>query len=288
MMFRCTIALLVCGALSLPGLAPAQYRPPELNQAPPANQQPAILKEIGIDQNLGAQVPLDAHFKDENGKDVTIQDYTGEKPIVLNLVYFGCPMLCGQVLNGLTRSLRALEMDPGKDFKILTISFDPREKPELAMEKKKNYLKEYRNDNARDNWHWLTGSEDQIKKVTSAVGFRYVWDEKFQQFAHGSGIMVLTPDAKVSKYFYGIEYSPKDMRLGITEAGNGKVGSVADKVLLWCFHYDPTAGKYTMAVLRLIQVGGIITLAGLGTFLFLMFRKDFHARKLRLAQELGS
>jgi protein SCO1/2 len=289
MMFRSTIALLICGVLSTGATGWAQYRPPVLgDQAPPAQQQPAILKEIGIDQKLGEQVPLDAHFKDENGKDVSIRDYTGDKPIVLNLVYYGCPMLCGQVLNGLTRSLRALPMEPGKDFKVLTISFDPKEKPELAAEKKKNYLKEYRNENAKDNWHWLTGSEDQIKRVTNAVGFRYVWDEKFQQFAHGSGIMVLTPEGKVSRYFYGIEYSPKDMRLGITEAANGKVGSLADKVLLFCFHYDPSASKYTLSVLRLIQVGGSITLIALVTFLFTMFRKEFRANQLRKVQELES
>lgn len=288
MMFSRTIALLACGVVALASSGIAQYRPPELNSAPPADAQPAILKEVGIDQKLGDQVPLDAHFKDESGRDVTLKDYAGDKPIVLNLVYYGCPLLCGQVLNGLTRSLRALEMEPGKDFKVVTISFDPKEKPELAAEKKENYLKEYRNDHARENWHWLTGSEDQIKRVTQAVGFRYVWDEKFQQYAHGSGIMLLTPEGKVSRYFYGIEYSPKDMRLGITEASSGRVGSLADKVLLYCFHYDPSAGKYTMSVLRLIQAGGFLTLAGLGSFLFIMFRKDFRANRLRHAQELGS
>ncbi|MGI8908387.1 MAG: SCO family protein [Candidatus Sumerlaeaceae bacterium] len=288
MMLRPHITLFACWLAAVAATTCAQYRPPNLDTSPPASQQPAILKEIGIDQKLGDQVPLDAHFKDDNGRDVTLLDYTGDKPIVLNLVYFGCPMLCGQVLNGLTRSLRALEMQPGRDFKVVTISFDPREKPELAADKKKNYLKEYRNEHAKENWHWLTGSEDQIKRVTQAVGFRYVWDQKFQQFAHGSGIMLLTPEGKVSRYFYGIEYSPKDMRLGITEASSGRVGGLADKVLLFCFHYDPSAGKYTMSVLRLMQVGGTITLLALASFLFVMFRKDIRASRLRAAEELGS
>jgi protein SCO1 len=264
-----------------------QYRPPKLGAERPANEPPAILKEVGIDQKLGNKLPLTAKFRDENGKEVQLADYMGDKPVILSLVYYGCPMLCGQILNGLTRSLRALEMTPGKDFKVVTISFDPREKPNLALEKKTNYLKEYRNPSAQENWHWLTGDEADIKAVTEAVGFRYTWDEKFQQFAHGSAIMLITPDGTVSRYFYGIEYSPKDMRLGLTEASGGKVGGLAEMLLLYCFHYDPTQGKYTMLTLRMIQVGGILVLTLLGSFMFVMVRRDIKLNRLRKLEESG-
>lgn len=289
MSLKSTIWLMAAWLALAPSLVCAQYRPPRLDESTrPASEKPAVLKEVGIDQKLGNQIPLDAKFRDETGKEVTLADYAGDKPIILSLVYYGCPLLCTQVLNGLTRSLRALTMSPGDDFKVVTLSFDPRETPQLAMEKKANYLKEYRHPKAEENWHWLTGSEDQIKAVTDAVGFRYVWDEKFQQYAHGSAVFLISPDGKVSRYFYGIEYSPKDMRLGLSEASEGRVGSLADQVLLFCFHYDPSVGKYTLTVLRLIQVGGVITLSLVLSFLFVMFRREFKARKLSHVQEFQS
>src|SRR5690606_25129526 len=216
-------------------------------------------------------------FKDEHGNTVTLGDYTGDKPIVFSLVYYGCPMLCGQILNGLTRSLQMLEDVPmvaGKEFEVVTLSFDPEEKPELALEKKKSFVGELDQPGAEKHWHWLTGSEENIKKVTDAVGFRYAWDEKQQQYAHASAIFLLTPDGKVSRYFFGIEYSPKDMRMGLTQASGGKIGGPVEKIMLLCYHYDPTLGKYSAAVMKLIQIGGIITLLGLGAFMFFMLRRD--------------
>lgn len=260
----------------------AQYQPPPAPTVRQAAAQPTILKEIGIDQKLDNQVPLDLEFKDEHGNTVTLGDYTGDRPIVLSLVYYGCPMLCGQVLNGLTRSLKMLQdvpMVPGKDFEVVTLSFDPEEKPPLALEKKKNFVAQLDQAGAEKHWHWLTGSEENIKKVTDAVGFRYAWDEKQQQYAHASAIFLLTPDGKVSRYFFGIEYSPKDMRLGLTEASNGKIGGPVENILLYCYHYDATLGKYSMMVMRLIQVGGLLTLLALGSFMFVMLRRDFKAKK---------
>ncbi len=256
----------------------AQYRPPPNPGERQSTEQPEIFREIGVDQKLDNQVPMNLEFTDEHGKKVTLADYAGDRPIVFNLVYYGCPMLCGQVLNGLTRSLKMLKdvpMLPGKDFEIVTLSFDPRETPELALEKKQNYVKEYDQPGAAEHWHWLTGNEENIKKVTDAVGFRYAWDEKQQQFAHASVVFLLTPDGKVSRYFFGIEYSPKDLRLGLTEASDGKIGGPVEKILLLCYHYDATLGKYSMLVMRLIQVGGIITLLGIGSFMFLMLRRDY-------------
>ncbi len=260
----------------------AQYRPPAMEGERQSPEPPGILKEIGVDQKLDNQVPLDVEFTDEHGKKVTLQDYAGERPIVLSLVYYGCPKLCGEVLNGLTRSLRMLKdipMVPGKDFEVVTLSFDPTETPELAMEKKKNYIKEYEQPGAEDHWHWLTGKEENIRKVTDAVGFRYAWDEKQEQYAHASAIFLLTPDGKVSRYFFGIAYSPKDMRLGLTEASNGKIGGPVEKIMLLCYHYDATLGKYSVLVMRLIQVGGLITLLALGSFMFVMLRRDSRTKQ---------
>lgn len=267
-------------ALSLLLCSPsqAQYRPPPNPGERESTEQPKIFREIGVDQKLDNQVPMDLEFTDEHGKKVTLGDYAGERPIILNLVYYGCPMLCGQVLNGLTRSLKMLKdvpMLPGKDFEIVTLSFDPREKPDLALDKKNTYVKEYDQPGAAEHWHWLTGNEENIRKVTDAVGFRYAWDEKQQQFAHASVVFLLTPDGKVSRYFFGIEYSPKDLRLGLTEASDGKIGGPVEKILLLCYHYDATLGKYSMLVMRLIQVGGLITLFGISSFMFIMLRRDY-------------
>lgn len=276
------LSLALLSILVLAPPASAQYNPPPVPTVRQSGEAPGILKEIGVDQKLDNQVPLDTEFLDEHGKKVTLADYAGKRPIVLNLVYYGCPMLCGQVLNGLTRSLKMLKdvpMLPGKDFEVVTLSFDPTETPELALEKKKNYVKDYDQPGAEEHWHWLTGKEENIKKVTDAVGFRYAWDEKQQQFAHASVIFLLTPDGKVSRYFFGIEYSPKDMRLGLTEASDGKIGGPVEKILLYCFHYDATLGKYSAYVLGLIKVGGVITLLALGSFMFIMLRRDSKTAK---------
>lgn len=267
--------------LVLVGPSQAQYRPPPAPEGErQSTEQPGILREIGVDQKLDTQVPMNLEFTDEHGNKVSLSDYAGDRPIILSLVYYGCPMLCGQVLNGLTRSLKMLKdvpMEPGKDFEVVTLSFDPSETASLALEKKQNYVKQYDHPGAEEHWHWLTGEEENIRKVADAVGFRYAWDEKQEQFAHASAIFLLTPDGKVSRYFFGIEYSPKDMRLGLTEASDGKIGGPVEKFMLLCYHYDATLGKYSMLVMRLIQVGGLITLLGLGSFMFVMLRRDYRA-----------
>ena len=278
---RVFLVTILAASLVVP--APAQYRPPaNPGGERPNTEVPGILKEIGVDQRLDNQVPMDLEFTDEHGKKVTLKDYSSsERPIILSLVYYGCPMLCGQVLNGLTRSLKMLKdvpMVPGKDFEIVTLSFDPRESATLALEKKNNYIKDYNQPGAEEHWHWLTGNEENIRKVTDSVGFRYAWDEKQQQYAHASAIFLLTPDGKVSRYFFGIEYSPKDMRMGLTEASGGKIGGPVEKMMLLCYHYDPNLGKYSMLVMRLIQAGGLLTLLALGSFMYMMLRRDYKTK----------
>jgi len=244
-----------------------------------ATNRPAVLDEVGIDQKLNEPVPLDLEFRDETGKTVQLRDYFGEKPVVLSLVYYECPMLCTMVLNGLLRSFRALTFDVGKDFTVVTVSFDPRETPALAAAKKKTYIEGYGRPVAADGWHFLTGDEASIKRLTQAVGFRYVYDEETKQFAHASGIMVLTPQGKLARYFYGIEYAPKDLRLGLVEASAGKVGSPVDQVLLYCYHYDPQTGKYGVVIMNVLRLAGGATVLILGAFMFVMFRRD---RRLRI------
>lgn len=268
--------LFLAFCLSLAPLALAQNwetsGPPKQERA--ANSKPKLLENVGIDQRLNQQVPLDLTFRDESGNAVRLGDYFGEKPVVLSLVYYSCPQLCSQVLNGLTGSLSTLrDFSIGKEYTVLTVSFDPREKPELAAKKKKTYVDWYRREGAALGWHFLTGDQEQIDRLTEAVGFHYNWDPATQQFVHASGVMLLTPDGKLSRYFYGIEYSAKDLRLGLVEASNGKIGSAVDQVLLYCFHYDPEQGKYGFVVMNLIRLGGAITLVGVAALIFIMRRK---------------
>lgn len=288
MKLKNTIFLLGILSLALPAMG--QYRPPELKGERQLQEPPEILRNVRIDQKLDNQVPLSVPFVDENGKTVTFKDYTDKgRPIILSLVYYGCPSLCGQILNGLTSSLRMLPMEPGKDFEVVTLSFDPTETPELAAEKKANYLKVYRKPEAAGHWHWLTGEEENIKKITNAVGFHYEWDEKSKEYAHASAVFLLTPDGKVSRYFFGAEYSPKDMRLGLTEASDGKIGGPVEKFMLLCYHYDATLGKYSATVMTLIKIGGIITLLSLGAFMFFMFRQDMKKKiKVENGHEVSS
>ena len=241
--------------------------------------KPIILNDIGIDQKLGEQVPADLTFTDETGKTVRLGDYfTGEKPVVLTLVYYNCPMLCTMSLNDQTRAMGAMPLNPGDDFVIVTVSFDPREDPDLAAAKKKRYVHEFKKPKAGQAWHFLVGDEANIRRLTEAVGFRYAWDEKFQQYAHAAGLMVLTPQGKLSRYFYGVDYSSKDLRLALVEASEGKIGSPVEQMLLYCFTYDPATGKYSVAVLRLIRAGGIATVVLLGGFVALHLWRDSRRR----------
>lgn len=236
-----------------------------------------VLKDVGVDQKLGDKIPGDLTFKDENGKTVKLSDYfnNGHRPILLTPVYYECPMLCTMTLNGVTKAMRATKLNVGVDYDVITFSFDPRETPDLAAAKKKTYLKFYnRDESTAEGWHFLTGDEDQIKKLTQAIGFRYTWDKSTQQFAHASAIMILTPDGTLSRYFYGLDYSARDMQLGLVEASDNKIGTLSDELLLLCFHYDPESGKYGPSVMKMIRGGGVITLLGIGTFIGLMLRRD--------------
>jgi len=237
--------------------------------------RPTPLSQVDIKQQLNSQLPLDDVFKDDHGTDVTLRQYfDGRHPVVLSLVYYQCPMLCTQVLNGLVRAARVLPLTPGKDFEVVVISFDARETTEDAREKKASYVKMYGRPETADSWHFLTGSLASIKSVTDAVGFRYIWDAHTAQFAHASAIYVATPDGKLSKYFMGIEYSPKDLRLGLVDASAGKIGTMVDQVLLYCYHFDPESAKYTPFALGLLRVAGGATLLTMGGFVFIMLRRE--------------
>jgi protein SCO1/2 len=239
------------------------------------------LENVSFNQKLDAQLPLDAAFKDENGRDVTLGRYfDGTRPVVLAFVYYSCPMLCTQIMNGVSRAIKVLPFTPGQDFDIVFVSFDPRDKPETAMAKKSALLNYWSMQNQSGGFHFLTGEEPQIKKVTSAAGFFYMWDEKTQQYAHLSGLLVLTPDGRLSRYFYGIEYSPKELRLALVESGQGHVGSLVDELLLYCYHYDPSQGRYGIIIMNLVRLGGVMTVLALGGFIYFMRRQEkLHPRE---------
>jgi protein SCO1/2 len=241
---------------------------------------PSALKEVGIDQKLNQPLPADAVFKDETGNEVKLGSYFGKRPIVVSLVYYDCPMLCTQVLNGMIASFKTLSLNPGQDFDVISISFDPRETPALAASKKNtyvNYLPASKRAGADTGWHFLTGNEENIRRVTEAIGFRYRFDQSTNQFAHASAIYVVTPEGKLSHYFYGIEYAPRDLRLGLVEASQNKIGSAVDQLMLYCYHYDPETGKYGAVVMNMIRLGGVITVFGIG-LLLLVLRKRNSAR----------
>ena len=240
--------------------------------SPPANVRPPGLKNVGIEQRLNQQVPPDLTFRDETGKAVQLGDYFGKRPMILNLVYYQCPMLCGEVLSGLSSTLRVLKFDVGKEFDVLTVSFDPKETPEMAAAKKTEYLRRYGRPNAAEGWHFLTGPAASIDALTKAAGFQYQYDPKSGQFAHATAIVVLTPEGKIAQYYYGVEFAPKDLRLGLIQASQNKIGTVVDQVLLYCYHYDPDTGKYGAIISRVLQLAAGATVLILGTFLIVMFR----------------
>ncbi len=237
--------------------------------------RPTPLSRVNIAQKLNSQLPLDTVFTDDHGNQVKLGQYfTGQRPVVLALVYYECPMLCTQVLNGLVRAARMLDMTPGKDYDVVVVSFDAREKTAEAAAKKASYVKDYGHPETADAWHFLTGSLASIKSITEAVGFTYIWDPHTAQFAHASAIYVATPEGKLSKYFMGIEYSPKDLRLGLVDASHGRIGSVVDQVLLFCYHFDPESAKYTPFALGLVRIMGAATALSLGGFVVIMLRRE--------------
>jgi protein SCO1/2 len=235
---------------------------------------PEFLDKIGIDQKLDEQVPMDLVFQDERGNDVRLADLFNGKPVLLTLVYYECPMLCTEILNGVVRSLRALSFTVGEEFNVVTVSFDPDETPVLALTKKKMYIERYDRTGAAEGWHFLTGDEQTIRRLTDAVGFRYTYVPARDQYAHASGIMILTPEGKVSRYYYGIEYPTRDLRLGLIEAAEGKIGTAVDQVLLLCFHYDPTTGKYGMVIMNVIRLAGLVTVLALAAFVVPAYVRD--------------
>lgn len=265
----CLLLPAVClPAFGQPGVP--QPNPPLYGARPEPGQVatglPKALKNVGIDQKLNEQIPLDAVFKDEQGREVKLGEFFGKKPVVLSLVYYTCPMLCNQVLNGMLGSFRQVSFNIGEQYEVVTVSFDPRETPALAAAKKQTYVKGYNRPGAETSWHFLTGDEANIKRLTEAVGFRYVWDDQTSQFAHASGIMVLTPEGKLARYFYGIDYPPRDLRLGLVEASQNKIGTPVDTLMLYCYHYDPATGKYGAVVMNIMKVAGgvtVVLIAGL-------------------------
>jgi protein SCO1/2 len=254
-----------------PLYSPRYYDP---NVSPTAGL-PDALQKVGIDQKLGEQIPMDTVLKDESGKDVRLSVLFSKRPVILAMVYYECPMLCNEVLNGLTGSLKGMSLNAGEDFDVIAISFDAREneKPGLAANKKASYLERYGRKGSEGGWHFLTGSQASIDSITKAVGFNYYWDEKSNQFAHAGGIMLTTPEGKLSRYFYGIDYSPKDLKFGIMESSENHVGNPAEKLLLYCYHYDPATGKYGLAILRVLRLMAIATLAGFGFMLIVFWRR---------------
>jgi len=277
-------AVILAASLSVAGWAQTAMPKMQVGDNGATNEKIPIFDQVGIEQKLNQQVPANLTFTDENGQQVQLGKYFRSKPVILTLVYYQCPMLCSQVLNGMTGALNAIErFNIGRDFDVVTVSFDPKDKPSDAVAMKKRFINRYRRPGAAEGWHFLTGKEDQIKALASSVGFRYAWDPEIQQYAHASGIMLLTPEGKVAQYYFGIEYAPRDMQLGLVEASKGKIGNVVDKLILYCYHYDPAKGKYGAVVLNIMRISALATVLVLGGFVIMMFRREsLTARQSRL------
>jgi protein SCO1/2 len=271
-------AVLCCALLSAPVVAQVSSYGDKQSGENAGDQLPQVLQKVGVSQHLNQQLPLDASFVDENGKTVKLGDYLGKRPAILSLVYYTCPMLCSEELDGLTSSLEMVKLTPGKDFDVVIISIDPSDTPALAARSKALYVKRYGRPETAAGWHFLTGQRPAIDAVTGAVGFGYVRvpgpDGKLSQFAHASSIEIVTPEGKLAQYYLGVEYSPKDMLLGLIDASGNKIGSPVANILTYCYHYDPQTNRHSLIIARVVQVGGMITVAGLGGFMFLMFRRD--------------
>jgi protein SCO1 len=276
------LALLVLGLLlpTPPAFAQASGLPAagyKTEAGMPASSIPAALRSIGFDQHMNERMPMDAAFVDESGRRVRLGDFFGQRPVVLTFAYFECPMLCTMSLNGLVSALKVLSLDPGTDFELVTISFDPKDTPRSAAEKKAHYVERFGRAGASAAWHFLTGQPPEIDRVTAAAGFRFAWDEDTRQFAHPTGVIVLTPDGRLARYLFGVEYGPRDLRYALVEASHGRVGSAVDALLLYCFHYDPMTGRYGLVVMRAIRIGGAATVLALGAFIFVMVKRERRA-----------
>ncbi len=239
-----------------------------------ASELPVQLEDVGIDQRLGETIPADIALRDEQGNDVLLGDYFGDKPVILSLVYYECPMLCSLQSQGLLRSARALAFDAGRDYRIVTVSLDPGETPDLAAGQKSDYLERYGREDAEDGWAFLTGDAASITRLTDAVGYRVRYEPETDLYSHASAVMVVTPERQLSRYFYGIDYPPRDLRLALVEASEGRVGSLIDQVLLYCFHYDPAQGRYSLTILNVVRFMGILTVLGIVGFMAVMLRRE--------------
>jgi protein SCO1/2 len=269
----CILSFAFCISAFAQNVGPGGYVDP---QAPgtAATVTPPQLMGVGFKQHLDQPLPLDAAFKDDNGRSVTLGQLFGSKPVILAFVYYQCPMLCTQVMNGLSSALKVMPFTAGKDYEVVLVSFDPRDTPAIAAEKKRAHLEYWSAERDATAWHLLTGDEASIRRATSAAGFTYQWDERTGQFAHVSGVLVVTPEGRLSRYFYGVEFSPKELRLALVESGQGRIGSAIDELLLYCFHYDPESGRYGLMVMNLVRLGGLITVLAIGGFILLMRRRE--------------
>jgi len=265
--------------LAVAASAAAQSDVPGANPSPgiPSSQMPSVLSKVSYEQRLNERLPLDLQFKDEEGRTVRLGDYFGHRPVVLAFVYYDCPMLCTQVLNGIDTSLSVLTETVGKDFDVVAVSFDPRETPSLANGKKKAQVDRYKRAGSEAGWHFLTGEEPAIKTLTDAAGFHYVWDDKTQQFAHPSGIIVVTPDGRLARYFFGIEYASRDVKFALIESSAGRIGNAIDQLLLYCYHYNPATGQYGLVTMSLVRLAGVLTIAALAGFVIVSVRRDARA-----------
>lgn len=263
---------LAAEAVAQPGF-PAGYSDPQRPGTASTIPLPQ-LKDVGFKQRLNQMLPLDVSFTDEMGRPVTLGQYFGRKPVILAFVYYQCPMLCTQVMNGLSSALKVMPFVAGEDYEVVLISFDPRDTPAIAAEKKRAHLDYWSTERDAGAWHLLSGAEASIRRVTSAAGFTYQWDPPTGQFAHVSGILVTTPEGRLSRYFYGVEYSPKELRLALVESGEGRIGSVIDELLLYCFHYDPESGRYGLMVMNLVRLGGAMTVLAITGYILVMRRRE--------------
>jgi protein SCO1 len=277
-----TVAVLLVSG----GLARGQAVPSNIGVS--STTMPAQLQNVGFDPQLNAQIPLDLPFVDENGSNVQLRDYFKQKPVVLAFVYYGCPMLCNQVEQGVVGSLRMLSFTPGRDYEVVFVSFDPRESPDMAVQKKKSALDHFRRPETAAGWHFLTGTKESIDAATKAANFRYSFDTKTNLFAHASGIMLLTPDGRISRYFYGVEYPGRDMRLGLVDASAGKIGTPIDHVLLFCYQYDPSSATYSASILKIIRMGGILTVLCIVGGILIFRRRDAVQASMKRARPAGT
>jgi protein SCO1/2 len=280
-----TIAIFVL-ALAAVASAGAQTTPANLGRS--SATLPSQLQNVGFEPPLNGQIPLDLAFRDESGRDVTLRDYSGQRPVLLALVYYGCPMLCNQVEMGVVGSLKMLSFTPGRDYEVVFVSFDPRENPAMAAQKKESAMSHFGRRDTASGWHFLTGSKESIDALTKAANFRYSFDTRINIFAHASGIMLLTPDGRISRYFYGVEYPSRDVRLGLVDASAGKIGTPIDHLLLFCFEYNPESARYSATILNIIRLGGLLTIFTIVAGILIFRRRDLRAAKLHPPLRDGS